>query len=896
MKKIVWAVLLLVLLAESGNSILPVQAKDQAFFTGLIISWQEKKNTSDSLFLRVRETKTNTWTRWYKIDPDFDVNEKDGEKIMPQSEIQRPGWFIAETIFSTNLSDTFEYKIESGAPEPAIRHVTIKKILSNKPGQPVLLSSLNIPKKNPVISRASWGANEEITFEENPQGKASSTNGEIEGETDDQSTVLQDDPDIDYIISKDEATGRNYLWPLQYAKKIRFIVIHHTASVSNLDNPKTAIQNIEYYHAVKRGWGDIGYNYLIDPEGNIYEGRKGGEKVIGGHAKPLNKVSIGIAVLGNYEKNEVPSKVLRSLMGLIREKAKTYKIAVNGNTIYKEKIYNNVEGHDENTPTTCPGRYIKEKLDKFKKLITYQNLKEPKAQPQEYDFQDFERREIFALQPDSEREFTIRLKNTGKVFWNNKTFIENTSLNDMPKIIASLVSPRVKPGNLGVFKGKIPGKLVSGLRVVDAGLVINGSIRPQKTIHIPIMVQGLQGSYEIISRKDPPVAMKAGQRTQAWITLKNTGSFTWKRFGRNKISLGTASPRDHESVFVKGNNLIGRLVEKKVAPGETGKFVFNLKAPASDGTYTEYFQPLVEGVTWLPAANMSFTIAVQSKEKLLRVALSFDKEIARIRAKNAATLIAGKDVRRFTNEIISVSASAGGYQIATEEKSFAPFVALEPPRFTSDDGILELVNFENRPAWNTELNDNRFRGTLEVRSVSGKLTVINELPMEDYLKGIGEVSNGDPIEKIKTIIILARSYAKYYRGSDRKFPGKPYDLDDDPDHTQKYLGYGLEVRSPNIARAVTETTGQIVTYQGKPILTPYFNQSDGRTRSAEEVWGWKNAPYLQSVADTFCGTHEFKGHGVGLSGCGATELAIAGKTAEKIIKYYYQGVAITDGK
>ena len=56
----------------------------------------------------------------------------------------------------------------------------------------------------------------------------------------------------------------------------------------------------------------------------------------------------------------------------------------------------------------------------------------------------------------------------------------------------------------------------------------------------------------------------------------------------------------------------------------------------------------------------------------------------------------------------------------------------------------------------------------------------------------------------------------------QKFPGKPYNLDDNPDHTQKYVGYGLELRSPNITAAVKETAGQIVTYNGKQIITPYF--------------------------------------------------------------------------
>ena len=84
----------------------------------------------------------------------------------------------------------------------------------------------------------------------------------------------------------------------------------------------------------------------------------------------------------------------------------------------------------------------------------------------------------------------------------------------------------------------------------------------------------------------------------------------------------------------------------------------------------------------------------------------------------------------------------------------------------------------------------------------------------------------------------------------------------------------------------------MVTYKGKVIKTPYFSSDDGRTRSAEEVWGWKDTPYLISVSDPYCAGKTLNGHGVGLSGCGSLGMAQAGKTYQEILKYYYQGVDI----
>ena len=111
---------------------------------------------------------------------------------------------------------------------------------------------------------------------------------------------------------------------------------------------------------------------------------------------------------------------------------------------------------------------------------------------------------------------------------------------------------------------------------------------------------------------------------------------------------------------------------------------------------------------------------------------------------------------------------------------------------------------------------------------------------------------------------------------------------------QKYLGYGLELRSPNFTQAVEITKNEVVTYQEKLVKTPYFNQSNGRTLSAQEVWGWNHTPYLISVEDTYCQGLSRKGHGVGLSGYGATQMAKNGKSYKNIIKYYYQGVEIDD--
>lgn len=223
--------------------------------------------------------------------------------------------------------------------------------------------------------------------------------------------------------------------------------------------------------------------------------------------------------------------------------------------------------------------------------------------------------------------------------------------------------------------------------------------------------------------------------------------------------------------------------------------------------------------------------------------------------------------------------------------------------------VVRVNNWDRVPAWDKEkkYNDNEFRGKLEVRIEGGKLIVINELPLELYLRGLAEFSNGENVEKAKTIIVAARSYAFHYTDpKNRKFPGKPYDGSDDPDVFQKYLGYGYEKRSATTSKYVEETRGQVVAYRGEPIKPWYFSQSSGRTLSALEYCEGRKTrkelpasavcadiPYLQSVSDPGGDGKSQLGHGVGISGIGATYFASTkGWDHKQIIQYYLKDTEV----
>ena len=90
---------------------------------------------------------------------------------------------------------------------------------------------------------------------------------------------------------------------------------------------------------------------------------------------------------------------------------------------------------------------------------------------------------------------------------------------------------------------------------------------------------------------------------------------TTKNYGSNRISLGTDNPPDRISAFTKSTRM-GYLKENIVRPGETGRFVFNLKAPNWTGVYEEYFSPVIENVTWLDGEGMKIIMQVKPQNLL----------------------------------------------------------------------------------------------------------------------------------------------------------------------------------------------------------------------------------------------------------------------------------------
>ncbi|MGZ4388666.1 MAG: N-acetylmuramoyl-L-alanine amidase [Gaiellaceae bacterium] len=90
----------------------------------------------------------------------------------------------------------------------------------------------------------------------------------------------------------------------QYAPTLRLAIVHHTVNANSYSRAQAGaiVRGIETYHVLGNGWNDIGYNFLVDRYGQIWEGRGGGidKNVIGAHSAGFNTGSVGIALIGTY--------------------------------------------------------------------------------------------------------------------------------------------------------------------------------------------------------------------------------------------------------------------------------------------------------------------------------------------------------------------------------------------------------------------------------------------------------------------------------------------------------------------------------------------------------------------------------------------------------------------
>jgi stage II sporulation protein D len=158
------------------------------------------------------------------------------------------------------------------------------------------------------------------------------------------------------------------------------------------------------------------------------------------------------------------------------------------------------------------------------------------------------------------------------------------------------------------------------------------------------------------------------------------------------------------------------------------------------------------------------------------------------------------------------------------------------------------------PNGTVSFNGKRWRGELAVYTTDGGLLVVNRVRMDDYVKGVVPLEIGTSAATDEAAVeaqaVTARSYAVMHLVG----PGRPYDMLATV-ADQVYGGAGAETAVGN--RAVEETAGLVLLYNGRPVNAPYHAACGGSTAEPQDVWKTSGEPYLRRVSDQVPGTNRF---------------------------------------
>jgi N-acetylmuramoyl-L-alanine amidase-like protein len=251
---------------------------------------------------------TGRWSAWQPAAPEAEDLPDNPSRSW---RLGNPYWVGA--------SDRIAYRLRG-------RVTRLRAYFIESPEERIPLRRLSMTGSPPLISRAAWGANEAIR-------RAAPT----------------------------------------YARTVQFAVVHHTAGTNSYTAAQSAaiVRGIEVYHVKGNGWNDIGYNFLVDKYGQVFEGRYGGvdKNVIGAHAEGFNTGSVGVALIGTYQTAAPTTAEKTALTNLLAwrldiahvDPLSSLTYASGGNARFPAGtpvFLRAVSGHRDTGFTTCPGAVL----------------------------------------------------------------------------------------------------------------------------------------------------------------------------------------------------------------------------------------------------------------------------------------------------------------------------------------------------------------------------------------------------------------------------------------------------------------------------------------------------------------------------------------------------------
>lgn len=148
--------------------------------------------------------------------------------------------------------------------------------------------------------------------------------------------------------------------------------VHHTVNANNYTSAQVPgiIRGIYSYHVRTRGWSDIGYNFLVDRFGRIWEGRYGGvdRPVVGAHTQGYNQYSFAMSAIGNFDTAQPTSAMVTAYAQVFAWKLSLHGVrAASTSQRVGSSTFQAINGHRDAGSTACPGRYLYAQIPAIRK-------------------------------------------------------------------------------------------------------------------------------------------------------------------------------------------------------------------------------------------------------------------------------------------------------------------------------------------------------------------------------------------------------------------------------------------------------------------------------------------------------------------------------------------------
>lgn len=610
--------------------------KTDAAFTSLVAAWE---NADANFLLEIRTQTTNGWSSWNEVllDHDGEDPEIDSKRF---SELQ----YVAPT-------DTFQFRLQALDTAKSVTFGHFDFMTFHETRNLSIAASLpeaSAKTDGVIVTRAEWGADpawiEKDTWQKErdsvckakPWYCTSTPAGEKAVQEKSKKLAEQYPEDTKIDSTRSEFNGKEVIWPIQTSAKIRKIFVHHTAELNkdlnkdgviDSEDEKMVMRNDYYFHSLVRGWGDIGYNYVVGTTGTIYEGRAGGDRVVAAHAVWRNISSIGISTMGNFEEENILTPELTGLANAVGYVAKKYNLDPLGQSLFYGQTASTVLGHrdSEEAATACPGKNLYAKLPDLRKLAALakdQFLTVESVEAGGFVQADITKNGIggafipqatmttFATQET--RSIAIQVKNTGTTAWNKNSYLRITSSLDgfftvqsgdkIPAKAAYLTENAVAPGGTGTFLVTLTSQYKKYTDAISFDAVMNGTYL-LKPSFIQVSSPDATLAFELQNTVQPKKEMIYGEETKVLIMLKNTGNVSWNN---SSISLKNQNLAAQEMM----PNGDGKMREQTVKAGETATFEISLRAPIKNTGFELSLLPVIENAPVFSGTPIKITGSV----------------------------------------------------------------------------------------------------------------------------------------------------------------------------------------------------------------------------------------------------------------------------------------------